>query len=341
MRVFVYVQGLTGSGHVVRTGEIARELASAHEVWLTDGGRPVPGRPMPHGVHTIQLPRIRRHGPGLAPLDDAHAIADVLGERKRLLLEAVERSQPDVLLVEHFPISKWILHEEILAVIAVAQGNHGAKVVCSLRDISPRHRFDTGAEDHTRRTKKLLESYFDRLLVHADPQFVHLAETAEWTKGLTTPIDHTGFVSAKSRICEQTDRNGSNSIIVSMGGAGDTTLARQAIAAWKLIETRRDDDRRMLVIFLPLSVTEQEILQLHQQMDGHRIRLKPFAVDFLEHLGRADLSLSHGGYNTTMNLLATRTRAPHRPDSNHGRSIAASAAHGGARFGEHAATGRS
>ena len=263
---------------------------------------------MPKGVHTIQLPRIRRHGPGLAPLDDAHAIGDVLGERKRLLLEAVEQSQPDVLLVEHFPISKWVLHEEILAVIAAAQGNHGAKVVCSLRDISPRHRYDTGAEEHTRRTKKLLESYFDRLLVHADPQFVNLAETAEWTKGLTTPIDYTGFVSAKSRMCEQTDRNGSNSIIVSMGGAGDTTLARQAIAAWKLIETRRDDDRRMLVIFLPLSVTEQEILQLHQQINGHRIRLKPFAVDFLEHLGRADLSLSHGGYNTTMNLLATRTR---------------------------------
>ncbi len=45
-------------------------------------------------------------------------LADVLGERKRLLLEAVEQSQPDVLLVEHFPISKWVLHEEILAVIA-------------------------------------------------------------------------------------------------------------------------------------------------------------------------------------------------------------------------------
>ena len=257
------------------------------------------------------------------PLGDAHAIGDVLGERKRLLLAAVEQSQPDVLLVEHFPISKWVLHEEILAVIAAAQGNHGAKVVCSLARHLAATPLRYRGRESTRRTKKLLESYFDRLLVHADPQFVNLDDTAEWTKGLTTPIDYTGFVSAKSRICEQTDRNGSNSIIVSMGGAGDTTLARQAIAAWKLIETRRDDDRRMLVIFLPLSVTEQEILQLHQQMDGHRIRLKPFAVDFLEHLGRADLSLSHGGYNTTMNLLATRTRAAHRPNSNHGRSIAA------------------
>ena len=313
MRVFVYVQGLTGSGHVVRTGEIARELAAAHQVWLTDGGRPVPRRPMPRGVHVIRLPRICRNGPVLAPLDDSLAIGDVLAERRRLLLEAVEQSQPDVLIVEHFPVSKWELHEEILAVIKAVQRKQGAKVVCSLRDISPRHRYDTGAEEHTRRTSRLLETYFDRLLVHADPQFVNLVDSAAWTKGLSIPIEYTGFVSEKLRVCERTDAdvasNGSHSIVVSMGGAGNTTLACQAIAAWKLIEARGEAGRRTLAIFLPLSVTDKEIEQLDRIIDGYSICLQPFSLDFLDHLGRADLSLSHGGYNTMMNLLETRTRA--------------------------------
>jgi len=308
----LYVQNLTGSGHLVRMGEVARALSEKHEVWMTDGGRPVPRRPLPNGVRLLSLPRIRRDGPGLAALDASRHIEDVLNERRQLLLEAVAHLRPDVLLVEHFPISKWNLRHEILPVIAAARAA-GARVVCSLRDISPRHRWDAGAEEHRLRTREALETHFDRLLVHADPRFASLGEHIPWADEVRIPVDYTGFVSEKpvpsGRDGDAAERHAAGSVVVSSGGAGTTSLASRSIAAWKRLVARREDAGRTLSIFLPLSGSAEDTRRLRQEGAGHGIRVEPFALDFLERLHRADLSLSHAGYNTCMNLLETRTRA--------------------------------
>ena len=314
MRVFLYVQNLTGSGHLVRIGEIARALSERHEVWVTDGGRPVPRRPLPDRVGVVSLPRIRRDGPGLAALEASRKIDDVLNERRRLLLEAIERVRPDVLLIEHFPISKWNLRQEILPVIDAARAvNPGARVVSSLRDISPRHRYDAGAEEHRRRTRETLETHFDRLLVHADPHFVGIGEHIPWADEVGIPVDYTGFVSEKPVPGEQDadagDRNAAGSVVVSAGGAGTTSLASRSIAAWRRLEARREDGGRTLFVFLPLKASTADTRLLRQEGAGLRACIEPFALDFLERVRRADLSLSHAGYNTCMNLLETRTRA--------------------------------
>jgi predicted glycosyltransferase len=44
-------------------------------------------------------------------------------------------------------------------------------------------------------------------------------------------------------------------------------------------------------------------------LGDRRFVLQPFRADFLGWMKNAELSISQGGYNTTMNVLETRTRA--------------------------------
>ena len=42
-----------------------------------------------------------------------------------------------------------------------------------------------------------------------------------------------------------------------------------------------------------------------KKMGGRNVQIEQFSPDFLAYLAAADLSISMGGYNTTMNILAT------------------------------------
>ena len=46
-----------------------------------------------------------------------------------------------------------------------------------------------------------------------------------------------------------------------------------------------------------------------KKMAGNNVQIERFTPDFLSYLAAADLSISMGGYNTTMNLLATEVPA--------------------------------
>jgi predicted glycosyltransferase len=140
-RILVYAQHLSGVGHYVRTFEIARALASQHEVHWVEGGRPVPHAPCPQ-LRLVELPRICR-GPdgrigGLDPSQDADALMHLRAAR---LLEAIEAIRPRVFLIEYFPFSKWELSDELLPAIAAVRAN-GGRVFCSLRDVVRKTRYE-------------------------------------------------------------------------------------------------------------------------------------------------------------------------------------------------------
>ena len=49
LRILIHALSLSGAGHYVRARALAGELATAHDVVLTDAGRPVP-LPLPAGA---------------------------------------------------------------------------------------------------------------------------------------------------------------------------------------------------------------------------------------------------------------------------------------------------
>jgi predicted glycosyltransferase len=244
-RILLHAQHLSGVGHHVRIDLLARGLARRHEVWVVDGGEPVPRRPPAVEIRRVPLPRIRRTGETIVPLaaapgegagpaaaggaarPPAGELDAILGARVRALAAAVERIRPDALVVEHFPFSKWELRDEILGAIDAARAA-GARIVCSIRDIVRRTRFDPGDERaHAARVLAALDTRFDLLLVHSDPRFCRLDETFARAGEIRIPVIHTGFVSEKpagaagARQCPPGDR-------ASGSEAGDPRRAARA-----------------------------------------------------------------------------------------------------------------
>lgn len=314
IRIFLYSQHLSGTGHFVRTYEIARELAKHHDVYLLDGGRPVPRSKSDSSFSTLNLPPVYRTKDGITSVDATRKINDVMEERKNILHEFIKSKQPDVILIEHFPFSKQLLAPEIIPFIKPArEANTNVKVVCSLRDILPRSPCDPDATQHRENVLNYLEDYFDLILVHADPALVRLHDHIPWADEICVPVEYTGYVSEKPVNTIMDEKK--NSIVVSAGGAGSVELIKHCINAWKHSGPSVVTRDRELIIFLPLFLEQNEFQQLAQVVDGETdIRLMPFTPEFIHYLKVADISISQSGYNTCTNILETRIRSILVPD---------------------------
>lgn len=326
-RFFLYCQHLSGTGHFVRTYEIARALAERHDVHLVDGGRPIPRPPAGERLRLVPLPRIYRVEKDVVPLDSAGTFEEVMRERRNELRRAIERIEPDVVMIEHFPFSKWELQEEIIGIVQDARVvNKDVRVVCSLRDIVPATRYALSEEEFQRVVLETLHTYFDFVLVHADPSFVRLEDHIPWAGNIATPMAYTGYVSQRPggehlRMEEilSAKADGRRMIVVSAGGDGRTGLVVQALAAWEQLTSQGAVANCALSLFLPLFPQAEELALIERHRDCTDIRLLPFALDFIDWMSAADLSISQAGYNTCANLLETRTRAvlvpnPQMPD---------------------------
>lgn len=316
-RVLIYVQHLSGTGHFVRMFEIARELARDNDVHLVCGGRDVPRRESPWPIRRIELPKICRGVTGLTPVESGQDIMVVMRNRRDRLSAAVNEIQPEHLLIEHFPFSKWDLYDEISSLIAEARAaNPAVRIHCSLRDISPATRFDPQDGLHENKIGRTLHDHFDSLLVHADPQVVRLEDHAPWASTLELPVEYTGYVSEKPDPHRENvfDAPTATSLsdplaVVSVGGKDGTALLNCCVEAWGLVE--RDDAFRngTMVLFCPLFGVDRSLQTLEATARGHRVRVEAFTEHYLQWLQRAAISISQAGYNTCVNLLETQTRA--------------------------------
>ena len=322
-RFLLYSQHLSGTGHFVRTFEIARALAEDNEVYLVDGGRPVPRQEPNIPFKKIALPPIYRSNEGIASVDLARDIDGVMKERRKLLLEFVGRVRPETILIEHFPFSKWLLYSEIIPMIELARERTApVKVICSIRDILPITRRDPHPTQHRLNVLGTLHKYFDAILVHADPKIVRLEEHIPWVGEITLPILYTGYVSEKPS-SRKDDPNGpacpstneGNFAIVSGGGAGGVSLISHCINAWNHPDLNDVSSDQTLVVFPPLFLPNDTFRQLEQQTGNGNIKLKSFTSRFVDWMEAANFSISQAGYNTCTNILETHARAILIPDT--------------------------
>lgn len=322
LRILLHSQHLTGVGHFVRVREIARALAQGHDVYLVDGGRPVPGTGA-GGATPVELPRIVREAGRLAPLTGGPDVAATLAERRSILCEAITRLQPDVLLVEHYPFSKWELQGEIEAAIASARSaNARARMLCSVRDIvrQTRHESCTAAV-YAERVLAALHAGFDALLVHGDPALTRLEEHFSGAAAVRIPVEHTGIVSetprhrARGEGAIHAPAGGAPFVLASAGGGPDAQdLLARCVQAWRLLLAQRALPGWRLVICAGLAAPTDRLRALAAAACADSIVVQPFNADYLGWLESAQLSVSCAGYNTCANLLQLKCRALLAPD---------------------------
>ncbi|MCB0105124.1 MAG: hypothetical protein KDE53_04435 [Caldilineaceae bacterium] len=322
-----YCQHVLGMGHLMRSRALVEGFLGDFQITFLNGGELIPGFEFPAAVEVINLPPLKADA-AFTTIEgtSGKSVSAIKAERAQLLLDTYARLQPDLLVIELFPFGRKKFAFELMPLLAQIRRNAAlglgkpTKVVCSLRDIMVSRRDQW---KHEARACRILNRYFDLLLIHADPTFQRLEESFGQVDALVTPGVYTGYVAQEAaadmagtgaasdepRSAEpQIPLTGQPLIVASIGGGRvGSELLRGAVAA--SIQLKEHLPHQLLIFTGPY-IPNDEFFALEEMVAGQeQITLRRYTSRFLHYLAQANLSLSMAGYNTSMNVLTTGVRA--------------------------------
>jgi predicted glycosyltransferase len=304
-KVLFYVQHLLGIGHVKRAATLARAMtAKGLEVTVVSGGDDVPVLDS-SGMTFVQLPSVRANDRSFDGLVDAdgNPVDDALKEeRTQKLLDIFNEIQPNVLMIELYPFGRRQLRFELIPLLEAAnKANPRPHIVSSVRDILVE-------KNKPHRDAEMIEkaqTYFDDVLVHGDPSLIPFEKTFNRAKDIQDILHYTGYVADQDWSKKATGDQGKGEVVVSSGsGAIGKNLLRTVLKARPL--TSISD--RVWRILVGYSMADEvfDSLKLEETEGVIVERARP---DFVTLLKNCHLSISQGGYNTLMEILATKANA--------------------------------
>jgi predicted glycosyltransferase len=297
--VLFYVQHLLGIGHVRRAALIAKAMDRAGlRVVLVSGGQPVPGLDV-GGAALVQLPPMRARDDRFSVLVDGAGQpvdAEWKAARAARLLEIYETARPKVLLIEMFPFGRRLMRFELLPLLEAARASRPRpQILCSLRDV-------LGAARSAEKVAWMLATFhqhFDQLLVHGDPAFLPLQRSFPRAGELAAQTRYTGYVVEAAAPCG-TAAGSSGEVVVSAGGGAVAGPLIAAVLAARPLSPLAVAPWRVLVgDNLP-----EAAFQAARRDAPTGVIVERARADFTTLLARARLSISQGGYNTILEVLA-------------------------------------
>ena len=311
-KILFYCQYLAGMGHLVRSTEIIRSLIQEFQVCLVIGGEPIPGFTVPQGADVVYLPALREEAGALIATDAA--LEQVKTQRQQVLLAIFEQFQPDCVVTECFPFSKYKMAFELLPLLERARAAQ-IKVVCSLRDLIMTQTMSAqGLARKQARIHEQIRQFYDLVLYHSDPTLCPLEACFPTAADLKCEVFYTGYVAqspsssspwkAGDRVALQTR---TPKIIASAGGGRDGyPLLKAILEASPLLEALP----HQIYVFAGPFMPEAQFADLESLAAFKaNVTLRRFTPHLLDYLAQADLSISLGGYNTTMDVLRTGVRS--------------------------------
>lgn len=249
---------------------------------------------------------------GLLSSDGQLSVDQIKKQRKQDLLALFECEKPDVFVVELYPFGRKAFRFELDPVLEAISTNKFAacRVVCSVRDILVEKEDQRRHED---RALKTLNQYFDAVLVHSDAQLIRLEETFLRFADIKIPVVYTGFVAqpcpagARKRSRTQLGLDKTQNLIVASAGGGSVgaVLLESVVKAFQRLS---GGSANFLRIYTGPYISKNDFESLKHRA-GRRVTVEKFSSDFISYLAAGDLSISMAGYNTSMNILASRVRA--------------------------------
>ncbi len=305
-RVLFYCQHILGMGHLVRSMEIVRGLLPEFQVCFINGGEVVKGFEIPPEVEVVNLPAIKTDAEfrTLQPVDQSQDLASLQAMRTQTILTLGDLFNPDILMVELFPFGRRKFSFELIPLLEQAK-SHQTKVVCSLRDIVVTKQ---DLAKHEAKVCKLMNQYFDLLLVHGDRHFQPLEETFSRLSDLTCETHYTGYVVQPQPEEIVPIAKPAPLILASIGGGrfGHELLYGLLAAAPILAQQIPHRIQIFTGPFMPQE-TFDGMTAIAQTCPN--VSIDRFTPHLLTYMKQADLSISMSGYNTTMNILTTGVRA--------------------------------
>ena len=313
MRIMIVVTHLLGTGHLSRALVLGRAFASSgHGVTLVSGGMPATHLD-DSGIDFVQLPPLRSDGVNFARLLDETGVPasqDVFQMRKQLLCDTLDETNPDAIITELFPFGRRSLSGEFHTLLKAAHQSKRRPVICaSVRDILA----PPSKPEKAMATQKVIQEYYDAVLVHSDPTVTPLENSWPVTPEISRKLHYTGFVCAPPAkpSCEPAD---TARVLVSTGGGNVApkvyTAALDAAAlspdlAWRLLVAGEDATARICDL---------------QAQAPENVLVSPANPAFRQMLYTATASISLCGYNTALDVLQARTPAVFIPFDDGGES---------------------
>lgn len=304
-KILFYVQHLLGIGHLMRAGTLTQALeTNGFEVTLVSGGTPVPGFD-PGASHFEQLSPTRATDKFFKVLVDIHdrRIDDSWkAARAAALLDIHQRARPDIILIEMYPFGRRQMRFEIEPLIEAARRNAQPRpmIVSSVRDIL----VEPGKPERVDEMVDRVRRYFDLVLIHGDAAFIAFDKTFPRMAEIADISRYTGYV-ADAPLPRDAAGPGAGEVIVSTGGGAVSDDMLQAAMDARALSPLAQRPWRVLIGH---NLPEAEFAAYRDSAPPGMIveRSRP---DFRQLLANCTLSISQGGYNTVMEVLAAGTRS--------------------------------
>ncbi len=297
VKALFHVNHLWGLGHFSRVALIADAVVEAGgEATILSGGPPAHARLSPL-VRLVALPMLRSPDTSYALLVDENG--DAPGEalwaaRAAIIDRTLAEAAPDIIVTETFPFGRRKFGAELLRLVAAAK-TRGAAIVASVRDL-PNPPADARRLDEC--AARLLK-FYDAAAIHADPMIVGLNEV--WPGEIPCPCHMTGYVAAPSA----PPAGAHQGVVVSAGGGGDAAPVLRIAATARKAGLLADEPWTFVTGRAAHDALADELRVLLRPGDA----LLRHADDLPARIAAARLSISRGGYNTTLEAVAAGTPA--------------------------------
>jgi len=302
--VLFYVQHLLGIGHVFRATRVARALARAgatvHVAW---GGTRLPSIDL-DGLEMLWLPPVKADGAMFKELvhpDGRPFTKAEQGARRDVLLAALDRLRPDIVITEAYPFGRRQMRFELEPLMAaVSAAPWRPLAVASIRDIMQEGR----AQNRVEESLDSFRRHYDLLLVHGDPAMIRIEETLQGAESLLDRVRYTGLVTPEPPDLAVPPSIAADVVVSAGGGAVGHALTAAAIGA--NLHSARFPGNWLLIVGPERA--EADFLALKAAAPAG-MQVVRFVPDLARVFAAANVSVSRAGYNTVGDLMRARCRA--------------------------------
>jgi predicted glycosyltransferase len=307
-RIMFYSHDTFGLGHIRRTQKIANAISSDYRSILIACSSPMATSfASEPGVEYLSLPGIAKQMNGeYLPRAMNLPIDDFICLRANLLLAAVSKFQPDVLIIDKEPLG--VKRELVPSLKFIKENLKDTTVICGFRDILD----DAAAVKEEFKKKGIvegLEAYFQKIFVYGDERNFDFVSEYDLPESLREKIFYTGYVQpplpnaeTKFPLSFPEERP---LITFTLGGGGDGWSFLETMLA--MLEKNLTGDKANYVL-LTGPFANIDLVNRAKKLQASRsdLRVIGFTSEAVSLFKSSNLVVSMGGYNTVCELLHLR-----------------------------------
>jgi len=310
-RIAIFTHDAYGVGHVRRSSRILRALAgkAPDSALLLITGSPATYllRDLPANADTIKIPTIVTSGTeGTRPPILNIGLADLTSLRSELTRRALEVFEPDVFLVDNFPLGT---RSELLPALRELR-HRPTRTVLGLRDV-------VDPPEKVRRDWErdgihgIIERYYDKVLVYGVPELLDAVSAYGLSEAVGRRVSYCGYVTDSepsppdASAVRKNHGIGDNFFLATVGGGGD---GRPLLEAF-LDALPEFPGQNALVVTGEFMSPDDRAAVVSAAAANPDVTVRQHIADLPAVMSAADLVVAMGGYNTSAEIMATGVRS--------------------------------